>query len=230
MTSAAGTTTLVFDVLGTLLDEDAGHLRAVRELGAEVDATAFVQRWQELFRDAVAEVRAGRRPYATTEALHAEAVAVVGAEAGVPLTDGQVERIATAGRRLDPFPEVVATLGELSRSVALVALTNAGTAQAFAMSAHAGLRWTTLVSGEAVQAFKPDPRMYRHALTTLELDPAECLFVAAHPWDLDAAAAHGMRTGYVDRTGSAPAELADLARRFDLVATDLADLAVQLAG
>jgi 2-haloacid dehalogenase len=154
----------------------------------------------------------------------------VAAELGVGLTDAQVERLATSGRRLDPFPEVVSTLDELSRSVALVALTNAGTAQAFAMSAHAGLRWTTLVSGETVQAFKPDPRMYRYALTTLELAPAECLFVAAHPWDLDAAAAHGLRTGYLDRAGSTPEQLAEFARRFDLVAPDLAGLAAQLAG
>lgn len=51
----------------------------------------------------------------------------------------------------------------------LPALTNAGSAQAFAMFGHAGLRWTTLLSEEAVQAYKPDPRMYQHALASLDL-------------------------------------------------------------
>ena len=141
------------------------------------------------------------------------------------LTDAQVERLATSGRRLAPFAEVLEALDRLASSYALVALTNAGTAQAFAMSRFAGLRWTTLVSGETVQAYKPDPRMYEHLLRVLELDPEECVFVAAHPWDLDAAARHGFRTAYVDRAASSAAEMAAYAQRFDHVAPDLAALA-----
>jgi 2-haloacid dehalogenase len=220
-------TTLVFDVLGTLLDEDAGQLgAAVDTVGA--DAPAFVNRWQEVFHDGVTAVREGRRPYAASEVLSAEAVRAVVAERGEELTEAQVEWLATSGRRLDPFPEVVGTLGRLAASYALVALTNAGTAQAYAMSRFAGLRWTTLVSGETVRAFKPDPPMYEHVLRALELEAGECVFVAAHPWDLDAAAEHGFRTGYVDRAHSSPAELAAYAERFDHVAADLADLAGQL--
>ena len=37
MSDPQRTTTLVFDVLGTLLDEDSGQLRAVEELGG-IDA------------------------------------------------------------------------------------------------------------------------------------------------------------------------------------------------
>jgi 2-haloacid dehalogenase len=221
------TTTLVFDVLGTLLDEDAGQLAAAAEtLGA--DAGAFVARWQDVVRAEMVGMREGRRPYAAADVLGAEAVTAVAAERGLSLTDAQVERLATSGRRLEPFPEVVAALDRLAASYALVALTNAGTAQAFAMSRSAGLRWTTLLSGETVQAYKPDPRVYEHAVRALELEPARCLFVAAHPWDLDAAARHGFRTGYLDRAGSPPAELAGYARRYDHVAGDLAALAAQL--
>ena len=227
-------TTLVFDVLGTLLDEDAGQLRAAEEV-AGADAARLVDRWQAAFSAAVTEVREGRRPYAPSEVLHAAALrtdavgaVAVDAVAGGRLTDDQVQRLATSGRRLAPFPEVVAALDRLGRSAALVALTNAGSAQAFAMSAAAGLRWTMLVSGETVRAYKPDPRMYQHVLATLELDPARCLFVAAHPWDLDAAARHGFRTGYLDRAGSTAEELTAFGRRFDLVASDLAALADQL--
>jgi 2-haloacid dehalogenase len=221
-------TTLVFDVLGTLLDEDAGQLAAAADTLGE-DASAFVDRWQEVFHRAVVAVQEGRRDYAAAEALSAEAVTAVAAETGTELTDAQIDWVVTSGRRLDPFPEVVEVLDRLASSHALVALTNAGTAQAFAMSRHAGLRWTTLVSGETVRAYKPDPRMYEHVLHALELEPAECVFIAAHPWDLDAAAHHGFRTGYVDRVRSSPAELAAYEQRFDHVAGDLAGLAEQLA-
>ena len=227
VSSSSTVTTLVFDVLGTLLDEDAGQLAAARR-EVQDDAPAFVARWQQLHSAALAAVREGRRPYAAAEVLSAEAVVVTAAERGEQLTAPQVQRLATSGRRLAPFPEVVQVLDRLAPSHALVALTNAGTAQAFAMSRSAGLRWTTLVSGETVRAYKPDPRMYQHVLGALDLEPGGCLFVAAHPWDLDAAAHHGFRTGYVDRAGSSPAELAAFAQRFDHVATDLAALVAQL--
>ena len=227
VTDPAQAITLVFDVLGTLLDEDAGHLAAAAETIGP-DAPAFVQRWQQQVADGVLAVREGRRPYAAPEVLSAEAASATAAERGLRLTTDQVDRLATAGRRLSPFPEVVGALDRLAATHALVALTNAGSAQAFAMSAAAGLRWTTLVSGETVRTYKPDPRMYQHVLATLELDPARCLFVAAHPWDLDAAARHGFRTGYLDRAGSTAEELAAFGRRFDLVAPDLAALADQL--
>jgi len=227
VSDASTATTLVFDVLGTLLDEDAGHLGAAADaIGA--DAAAFVDRWQEVFQAGVVAVQEGRRPYAAAEALSVDAVATVAAERGEELTPAQVGRLVTSGRRLDPFPEVVETLERLASSYALVALTNAGTAQAFAMSRAAGLRWTTLVSGETVRAYKPDPRMYEHVIGALELEPRQCVFIAAHPWDLDAAARHGFRTGYVDRSDSSPAELAAYAERFDHVAPDLATLAEQL--
>ena len=82
---------------------------------------------------------------------------------------------------------------------------------------------------ETVRAHKPDPAMYEHLLRALQLDPARCLFVAAHPWDLDAAARHGFRTAYLDRAAGSPAETAAYSRRFDHVAPDLAALAAQLA-
>jgi len=227
VTHSSTATTLVFDVLGTLLDEDAGQLASAADvIGA--DASAFVGRWQEVFHHGVEAVQEGRRPYASSEVLHAEAVAAVAAEKGEPLTAAQVERLATFGRRLEPFPEVVDALERLASSYALVALTNAGTAQAFAMSRFAGLRWTTLISGETVGAFKPDRRMYEHALRALDLEPGESVFVAAHPWDLDAAATHGFRTAYVDRAHSSPSELAAYAQRFDHVAVDLAALVALL--
>ena len=55
--------------------------------------------------------------------------------------------------------------------------------------AAAGLTWHCVLSGEMVRAYKPDPSVYRFALDRLALDPRRTLMVAAHPWDLRAAAA-----------------------------------------
>lgn len=221
------TGTLVFDVLGTVLDEDAGRLAAARdEIGP--DAPAFVARWEELLDTAVGDVRELRRPYANEETLSAAAISAAAAEHGLTLGAARLDRLVGCGRRLEPFPDVPAAMERLAASWALVALTNAGAAQALAMSRYAGLRWTALVSGETVPAYKPDPRAYAHLRLAWDLDPAACVFVAAHPWDLDAAAREGFRTAYVDRTGSTPAALAAYAERFDHVVPDLVALADRL--
>ncbi|WP_159085779.1 haloacid dehalogenase type II [Aeromicrobium chenweiae] len=221
--------TLIFDVLGTLLDEDAGLLAAATELAGPEHAAAFASSWQQAHAAALTNVRDGARPYVSYEALHAEAVGAAAAETGLPVTTAQGQAASRFGHHLEPFDDVVAGLDELARDHRLVGLTNAGTAQAFAMSGHAGLRWTTLVSSETVGAFKPDPRMYAHARTSLALDPGSCLFVAAHPWDLDAAAAHGFRTAYVDRSASTSTEMDAYGRRFDHAVAGVGGLAAALA-
>jgi 2-haloacid dehalogenase len=88
------------------------------------------------------------------------------------------------------------------------------------------LAWHGVLSAESVKTYKPDPAVYRHALDTLGREARRRLMVAAHPWDLRAAAVQGMRTAFVSRPGEGVPAPHD---RFDLYAESLADLAVQLA-
>ena len=209
---------LVFDVLGSLLDEDQGQRDAVAralDLPAE-QAQEFVAVWSSRFDQLIQSIWRDGERYRTSEALHRQAVVESADQLHLPLPDGVADELSRFGRTLEPFPDVQGALAELGRRHPLVALTNAGSAQAFAMSRHAGLRWSYLVSGEVVQAFEPDPRMYQYAITALDQVPQDCIFVAAHPWDLAAAARHGFRTALLDRAGTGG--------DFDFFATDLAAL------
>ncbi len=215
----------MFDILGTLLDEDAGMASVAEQVVGPDEVGSFLSEWNQRHRRALSDVREGRRLYVTAEVLHAEAIGAAARAHGQEVSGERAARLAGFGRVLQPFDEVVAALDALAVDHRLVGLTNAGMTQAFEMSGFAGLRWTTLLSSESVGTFKPDPRMYEHALTTLSLVPSSCLFVAAHPWDLDAAAEHGFRTAYIDRSSSSPSEMDAFRARFDHVETDLDGLA-----
>lgn len=82
-----------------------------------------------------------------------------------------------------------------------------------------------LHGGEMVHTYKPDPAVYRLGLDRLALDPQRTLMVAAHAWDLRAAAALGLRTAFIGRPDADEPEPSDA---FDLTVPDLAALADRL--
>ncbi|SDK60619.1 haloacid dehalogenase type II [Streptomyces indicus] len=223
----APTDALVFDVLGTLVDEPAGLRSAIRALGPALDegrVEQLLMLWQQHVEREQQRMAAGERPYAATDFVDREAAEAVAAAAGAE-DPAAVERLATAGRRLPPWPDSVSGLALLAERFPLLGLSNASRGALLALNAYAGLRWHQVLSAEQAGAYKPDPEVYRLAVTASGLPPERLMMVAAHAWDLRGAQRLGMRTAYVARPVGDPPKDTD---RFDLYASDLADLAEQL--
>ncbi len=68
---------------------------------------------------------------------------------------------------------------------------------------NAGLArfFESLLSVEEVGLYKPHAHVYRWAARRVGVDVSECLFVAAHGWDVAGAAWAGMRTAFIARPG-----------------------------
>ncbi|MEW2806593.1 haloacid dehalogenase type II [Streptomyces massasporeus] len=217
MAEIRGIEVVVFDVLGTMVDEPGGLRTAVQEATGLPDAAVadeLVALWQQYCEQEQERVRQGSRTYARTEVLDAEAARLVADHAGV--TDpGALARLATAGRRLPPWPDSVAGLERLARRFPVLGLSNAGRTALLHLNAHAGLRWHQALSAEAALAYKPAPEVYRLALDSAGCPPQRVLMVAAHAWDLRGAQAAGMRTAYVHRpVGDPPTGSDDFDGRF----------------
>jgi 2-haloacid dehalogenase len=179
--------------------------------------------WARRFAALVTSIRAGA-PWRSTDDLNAEALADVLRD-GPRLPAATVRRLGLAGHRLRPWPDSQAALRRLAGRFAIVALSNGNLSMLTDLFAAAGLTWHCVLSGELVHAYKPDPAVYRLALDRLALDPRRTLMVAAHPWDLRAAATYGLRTAYLPRGSEGTPEPSDT---FDLTVPDLAGLAAQL--
>jgi 2-haloacid dehalogenase len=218
---------VVFDILGTLVDEPGGRRAAIREaLPGAGDASAgeLLGLWDRHLDDEQRRIAQGHRAYADSEALDAEAAQRVADHAG--LTDPEViARLATAGRRLPAWEDSAAGLERLARDLPVLGLSNASRSALLRLNAHAGLRWHQAVSAEAVRAYKPAPEVYRLAVDIAACPPERMLMVAAHAWDLRAAQAAGMRTAYVHRPVGDPPAPADA---FDGHFGGLHDLAAQV--
>lgn len=203
---------LVFDILGTLVDEPAGIRAAVRQAAPDADADELVDRWLGHVETEQRRIVAGERPYVPSDVLDREAA--------------QTEALATAGRRMPPWPDTVEGLTRLAEQYPLIGLSNASRTTLLRMNAYAGLRWHQALSAEEVRSYKPDPAVYELAVKVSGVPPERLLMVAAHAWDLRGAQSVGLRTAYVARPIGDPPSATD---RFDFHAEDLADLAAQLA-
>jgi len=217
--------------MGTVVDVDGSvHRETTAALTSAGIRADDIERVLALSADRLGslmdDVSARRRPWQAHRALRVAAVTDTLASLGLPALSRELETtIAGITNRLTAWPDSVAGLDRLRGSFLTAALSNADTAELAAMSASAGLSWHAAISAEHAKAFKPDPAVYRLALHLLDVPAEQTLMVAAHPWDLRAAAAHGLATAFVNRPG---ADQPDTPDEFDLIASDLDHLADQL--
>ncbi|SKC66903.1 HAD-IA family hydrolase [Krasilnikoviella flava] len=226
---------LVFDVLGTLVDQGGSLVAEVRVAAPDVDAPRVVATWLARVGEQEGAVLAGRRSFAPSHELDHEVLAGLAGEGALPAV--AVDRLATAAERLRPWPDSAEGVALLARDFTVLGLSNASRRTLEALGV--GLAWHGTVSAEDAGTYKPAPALYAAAVVSAGEASAtghaadhaarpgavEPVMVAAHAWDLRAAACAGMRTAYVPRPqGDAPR--ADDA--FDLHAADLADLHARL--
>lgn len=228
---------LAFDVFGTVVDFrstiiDEGRAIEART-GVRVDWPELADRWRGRYAPNLARVMSGELPWTVLDDLHRGALDEVLAElSGEALSEADRAEFNLVWHRLRPWPDSVPGLTALRRAYILATLSNGNVALLADMAKHAGLPWDCVLSAELVRAYKPDPRTYGMVPELLRLRPEQVMMVAAHPGDLRAAAAEGLRTAFVPRPyehGPAtvlpgPEELTGI----DVVAGDLEDLAVRL--
>ena len=209
---------IVFDVLGTLVDEPGGLRAAIRDAVPTSDDASvdeLLTLWQQHVELEQQRIGQGRRAYVNTETIDAEAAQRVAAHARLA-DPAAIARLATASQRLPPWSDSVASLEQLAQQFPVLGLSNASHTALLRLNAHAGLRWHQALSSETVRAYKPAPEVYQLAIDTADCPPERVLMVAAHAWDLRGAQTRGMRTAYVQRpVGDPPTSSDTFDRRFN---------------
>ncbi len=220
-----------FDVFGTVVDWYGSVAAEVARLGLPVDGGAFALAWRAGYAPAMHEVRTGALPWTDIDGLHRRILDRLLAERGIALPEATVADLNRVWHRLAPWPDSVAGLTRLKRRFTITTLSNGNVALLVNMAKHAGLPWDTVFSAELFNHYKPDPEVYLGAARLLGLAPDELMLAAAHPGDLRAAAACGLRTAYVPRPlecGPGGAMEPWTEGEFDLVAADFIELAARM--
>lgn len=227
---------LAFDVFGTVVDWRSSIIAELEGFadrqGVHQDWATFADSWRAGYVPAMDRVRRGELPWTRLDDLHRQILDQLLRDAGIEASEADVDGLNRAWHRLTPWPDAVAGLHQLKERYTITTLSNGNLSLLTNMAKRAGLPWDCVLSAEIFGHYKPDPEVYLGCAQILDVAPAEVMLVAAHPSDLRAARAAGLRTAYVDR----PLEWGQPGRyrvacdpgEFDVTATDLVDLAARL--
>ncbi|MBP2294671.1 haloacid dehalogenase type II [Azospirillum rugosum] len=200
----AGIRACVFDAYGTLLDVNAAARGCRDGLGDRWEELAALWRAKQL---EYTWLRSLMGRYADFWQVTGEALDYAMERQGLadPALRG---RLMDLYRRLDAYPDAVATLSALRARGLRTAILSNGSPSMLAEAVDSA-RLTPLLddvlSVDGLRVYKPHPSVYQLACDRYGLPPEAILFVSANGWDAGGAAAFGFRVAWLNRAGL-PAE------------------------
>jgi 2-haloacid dehalogenase len=229
---------LFFDVFGTLVDWRTCVAREaetiLKPLGYTLDCFDFADRWRAEYQGAMEEVRSGRIAFCKLDVLHRRNLEKVFSDLEVSRPDdGVLRNLNLAWHRLDAWPDVTDGLGRLKRRYLVAPVSNGNISLMVDLARRNGFVWDAILGAEIARDYKPQPRAYLAAAEAFDFAPQECMMVAAHSYDLKAAAALGFATAHIARPNEAGPGKGEQGPdtkvvTVDIAAKDLGDLATQL--
>lgn len=227
---------LVFDTFGTVVDWRSSVIAEGQKLGRakrmDVDWAAFADAWRGGYQPSLERVRRGEVPWTPLDTLHRRVLDELLVRFRIEgLSEEEIVHLNRIWHRLKPWPDAVAGLTRLRTRYVIAPLSNGNLSLLTNMAKYSGLPWDCILSTELVRHYKPDRETYLMPGELFDLPPSQVMMVAAHPGDLQAAQALGLKTAYVHRPleyGPARPSTPPATGRFDYMAKDFRDLASQL--
>jgi 2-haloacid dehalogenase len=197
-----GLRVLLFDVFGTVVDWRSSLIDIAEATGAgegvQADWAPVVDDWRRAYQPALDQART-EATWRDLDALQRETLASVLARHGIALSTTGQQALVRGWRQLRPWPDSRAGLDQLRRRHITATLSNGHLALLADLLKFADLRVDAVLSAQLAASYKPAAEVYRTALRLLDCPPEEAGMVAAHPTDLIAAAAVGLRPIFVRR-------------------------------
>ena len=233
MTDLSQIKALTFDVGGTVFDwrgtieAEVGQL--AKEQGADsLDITQFATDWRRGMFAMLARVRSRELPWMNADELHRRVLDdVMDKHTALTLSESERDDLNEVWHRLNAWPDAPAAIERLRSRYTVVVLTVLSWSIVVDCSKHNGIDWDGILSCEFLGDYKPDAPAYHAGVRLLRLEPSQAMMVAAHPGDLGAAMAAGLRSAFVLREGethvlSGPAGEPE---EYDVSARDFPELA-----
>jgi 2-haloacid dehalogenase len=228
---------VVFDTFGTVVDWRGSLTRALNDFGQERGLEApwerIADRWRAAYQPNLDRVRRGELGWTILDELHHDALVELLPEFGIAsLPETDLRFLTGCWHRLSAWPDAVDGLHRLKRKYVIGPLSNGNLSLLVNLAKFAELPWDVVFGADLFRHYKPDSETYLGVCAFLGLRPEQVMLGAAHNYDLAAARDLGLRTAFIPRPlEHGPGQTTDLSadQPWDIIATDLLDLADQLA-
>jgi 2-haloacid dehalogenase len=204
-TSAAGPRrdVLVFDLYGTLVDPLEISAELERSMPPD-DAALLARVWRAKQLEYSFRLTVMRR-YQDFGWVTERALEFALLDRGLAMSSAEKAEALARYDTLKAYPDVIPgleMLAAMGHETAL--LSNGSPSMLRACLENSGLRahLPRVISVDTVRAFKPDPEVYRSAARALNRQIGETRLVSCNPFDVIGAAAAGMRTAWINRSGA----------------------------
>ena len=229
----SGIKALLFDVFGTVVDWRGSITRDMQRFGEahdiKQDWQQFALDWRALYQPAMESIRAGNRGYVKLDQLHRENLQLLLESYQLDsLEETQLMHINRVWHRLQPWADTLPGMYRLKKDHVLASLSNGNIALIVNMAKHSAIPWDMILGSETSQGYKPQEKVYLHSAEMLGLTPEQCMMVAAHNDDLQAARALGFKTAYINRPyeyGAAQTKDFDAESDWEIVGESMTDVA-----
>lgn len=226
---------LVFDVFGTVVDWRTAVIDELCVFGERQsvagDWEAFADAWKAAYRPGLQQVNSGELPWTNVDVIFRRRLDELLPQYGLAsLPEDERAHLNRVWCRPNAWPDSVPGLKRLKTRHVLATLSNGNFAWLVAIARHCGLPFDCILTAENCRRYKPAPETYRMAIELLAQPPECLLMVASHNYDLAAARGHGMRTAFLPRRETGPAQTTDQKpeQAWDFVVDDLEALAAAL--
>lgn len=205
MIDLLGIKALTFDTGGTVLDWHTGFRDAFRTVGLK---HGIGRDWATLANDlrrrsleAMLDLGKDGPPSYNFDDAHRVCLDALLAAEDLEAFDANDRKAIAwdAPHSFKAWPDVRPGLKKLRKLYPTVSFTLLSYRLVIDSSRANDLDWDAVISCEGLGVYKLLPEAYLLAARFLQLEPEECLMVACHPFDLDAARAVGFRTALVRR-------------------------------
>lgn len=197
---------LTFDTGGTVLDWHSGFRDAFaaagQRHGISRDWAALANDLRRRSMQAMLNLGEDGPPAYNFDEAHRFCLEALLNDEGLETFDAQDRQAIAwdAPHGFDAWPDVQEGLAALRMNRIVASFSLLSYRLIIDSSRRNGLVWDAVLSCEGLGLYKLLPEAYRRAARRLQLAPEECLMVACHPYDLDAARQVGFRTALVRRT------------------------------
>jgi 2-haloacid dehalogenase len=188
---------VVFDAYGTLYDIQS--VAAITEEAFPGYGGIITQVWR-IKQLEYTWLRSLMRRYQDFSAVTRESLAYTLRCLGLKYDQDAFERIMEKYLHLDLYPDALGALAAM-KDRKLAILSNGSPDMLDALARNSGLDRVldAIISVDAKQIFKPSPDVYSLIESSLNVPPAEVLFISSNPWDACGAKSFGLNVAWIER-------------------------------